>query len=422
MSTTRRHGLEDQKGIAGSAPAPRNAGSRRSLLSGAGAFALATSGLLLPATSPLLAGNRKGKGKGKKKGRGGNVVVCHSGDTLRVPRYAVRAIKLDGGFLGACPPDAPPPQPPTSCAPDTRQWTAQAVLGTAPLPGGVAVSADGQTLLVAEIENHRIEVWERSGGAFVQRPSFGRQSLGGPNGFFTPIGVAVAADGRTAWVADNLNYRISVWARSGNTWANQATFGSRGNGPDQFQGPVGVAVSADGQTAWVADANTHRVSVWAKSGAAWVNQATFGSRGEAADQFLSPRGVAVSADGQTVWVTNTQNHRVSVWTKSGSTWAPLTTFGSRGDGPSQFNIPAGVAASADGQTVWVGDFANNRVSVWIRSGNSWTNHATFGRRGAAPNEFRGPDWVAVADDEQTVWVTDTGNRRVSEWALTCPLA
>jgi hypothetical protein len=66
----------------------------------------------LPASSPLRAGNRKRnrkrKGKGKK-GRGGTVLVCHSGETLRVPRYAVRAIKLAGGFVGACPPGGQPP-------------------------------------------------------------------------------------------------------------------------------------------------------------------------------------------------------------------------------------------------------------------------------------------------------------------------
>jgi hypothetical protein len=81
------------------------------LLSATGARRTTLGALLgaaaLPASSPLLANNRNRKGKGKGKGKKGgrrNVLVCHSGETLRVPRYAVRAIKRDGGFVGPCPP------------------------------------------------------------------------------------------------------------------------------------------------------------------------------------------------------------------------------------------------------------------------------------------------------------------------------
>lgn len=77
-------------------------GSRRAALA-----ALLGAAATLPASSSLRAGNRKGKGK--KKGGDGHVLVCHSGETLRAPRYAVRAIKLAGGSVGACPPEAPPP-------------------------------------------------------------------------------------------------------------------------------------------------------------------------------------------------------------------------------------------------------------------------------------------------------------------------
>jgi hypothetical protein len=80
--------------------------SRRLGASGTRRTALATllGAATLPASSSLLAGNRKGK----KKEKGGHVLVCHSGETLRVPRYAVRAIRRDGGFAGACPAGSPP--------------------------------------------------------------------------------------------------------------------------------------------------------------------------------------------------------------------------------------------------------------------------------------------------------------------------
>jgi DNA-binding beta-propeller fold protein YncE len=47
--------------------------------------------------------------------------------------------------------------------------------------------------------------------------------------------------------------------------------------------------------------------------------------------------------------------------------SPLTTFGSQGSGPNQFQYLAGVAVAADEQTVWVADQFNNRVSVWSQT-------------------------------------------------------
>jgi hypothetical protein len=47
-----------------------------------------------------------------------------------------------------------------------------------------------------------------------------------------------------------------------------------------------------------------------------------------------------------------------------SAWANLTTFGGYGYGPSQFIFPTGVAVAPDGQTAWVADLTNHRVSVW----------------------------------------------------------
>ena len=70
------------------------------------ALAILTAGLLLnhDAAVSLLAGSRKRKGKGKRRGKAssGDVVVCHSGEQLRVPPNAVRGVLLDGGTLGPC--------------------------------------------------------------------------------------------------------------------------------------------------------------------------------------------------------------------------------------------------------------------------------------------------------------------------------
>jgi DNA-binding beta-propeller fold protein YncE len=105
------------------------------------------------------------------------------------------------------------------------------------------------------------------------------------------------------------------------------------------------------------------------------------------------------------------------------TWTNQTTFGSFGDGPSQFSFPSGVAVSADMLTVWVTDTNNTRISVWTRpdaSSTTWSNATTFGSFGSGASQFANPTGVAVAPDLLTVWVADSGNNRVSVWELACP--
>jgi hypothetical protein len=83
-----------------------------------------------------------------------------------------------------------------------------------------------------------------------------------------------------------------------------------------------VAVSADEQTAWIIDTvladDDSRISVWKReSSGAWVNEAQFGCDGSGQCPFILPFGVAAASDGQTIWVADTGNRRISVWGLSG---------------------------------------------------------------------------------------------------------
>jgi sugar lactone lactonase YvrE len=240
-------------------------------------------------------------------------------------------------------------------------------------------------------------------------------------------------------VADNNPSRISVWTRPDTTtgataWTNQTTFGvgTAGSDPIGFAGPNGVFVSADGLTVWVADTNNNRISVWTRpnttTGATdWSNQTTFGSQGSGPSELDSPNGVFVSADGLKAWVADTYNNRISVWTRPDTTtgatnWTNLTTFGTLGSGPGEFNLPTRVFVSADELTAWVADYGNNRISIWTRpdtttGATNWTNQTTFGTSGSGPSEFTGPSGVFASVDGLTAWIADNGNNRISIWTL-----
>lgn len=259
------------------------------------------------------------------------------------------------------------------------------------------------------------------------------KSFGGTQTFVFPRSVVLSTDELTMWVASYGSGEIVVLTRpstSSDEWSRQANIDYVGWDPYAYAHPTGVAVSRDGRTVWMAESGNDRISVWTRpdaSSTTWTQQTTFGSRGDGPDQVRDPAGLAVSADGLAVWVADYANDRVSIWTRpdSNSTaWANRTAFGSTGSGGSQLNGPCDVALSADELTVWVADFANNRISAWSRpnaASADWTNQTTVGRRGTDVNQLRGPAGVAISADGQTLGVVDSLNDRIAIWGLTCPV-
>jgi len=195
----------------------------------------------------------------------------------------------------------------------------------------------------------------------------------GPDNFFDPNGVSVSTDLKTVFVADYLNNRVSIWTRpdsKSTEWTNQTTFGVKGSGAGELHGPARVAVSTDTLSCFVSDFANDRISVWTRPDAnstVWTNQTTFGARGSGADQFRRPEGIPVSRDQLTIWVADTENNRIAVWTRpdaGSAAWSSQTTFGVAGSLPDELLEPIGVYASGDALTLYIADFNNNRMSVW----------------------------------------------------------
>ena len=139
----------------------------------------------------------------------------------------------------------------------------------------------------------------------------------------------------------------------------------------QLNGPVGVAVTADGGFL-IADQNNAVVRKVSADGVITRVAGTTGTSGSGGDdgpatdaQLDTPTGVAVTADGGFL-IADFANNRVRKVSAAGviTRVAGTGTSGSAGDdGPAtdaQLNGPAGVAATADGGFL-IADFFNSRV-------------------------------------------------------------
>lgn len=180
-------------------------------------------------------------------------------------------------------------------------------------------------------------------------------------------------------------------------------WGSAGSAPGQFLGPGGTAVDADGNV-YVTDSGNHRVQKFSRSGALIL---TWGSFGTGDGQFNGPWGIAVDRSGN-VYVGDLNNHRIEKFTSQG---VFLTKWGAFGSGNGQFNGPYGVATDADGN-VYVSDNANSRVQKFSSSGSYL---AQWGSVGSGDGQLSSPYGVAT-DPAGNVYVADYNNNRIQKFS------
>jgi len=187
-----------------------------------------------------------------------------------------------------------------------------------------------------------------------------------------------------------------------------AVIGAPGTSDGQFQNPRDIAVAPD-DSIYVADTMNNRIQHLTSAGEVLQTWGTFAdsSKGEApGGTFYEPWGIAVSPDGSMVYVADTWNHRIQVFTSEGEF---LQTWGYFGQAETPLALwgPRDIAIDHLGN-VYVTDTGNKRIVIYDPNGN-FINQ--FGSVGYAPLQFDEPVGVAV-DSEGLIYIADTWNQRV----------
>jgi len=135
-------------------------------------------------------------------------------------------------------------------------------------------------------------------------------------------------------------------------------------------------------------------------------KSSFGSSGSASGQFNHPADVAVTAQGD-LWVVDENNHRLQKFNAKGEY---LSKFGSQGSGSGQLNRPTAVAIDAQGN-LWVTDADNDRIHRFNAKGEYLSK---FGSWGTGNAQFNDPEGIAI-DAKGNVWISDTQNHRLQKF-------
>ena len=192
-------------------------------------------------------------------------------------------------------------------------------------------------------------------------------------------------------------------AASANTFPRETfvqQWGSLGDDPGEFDFASDIAVSPNGDKIYVLDTRNDRVQVFAPTGEFLFQ---WGKTGNERGQFEAPNGIAVSATGD-VYVADTYNDRIQVFKADGSF---IRQWGTMGEADGQFNHPYDVAISRANE-VFVTDRDNFRVQAFSTSGEF---RRKWGTEGNGERQFNAPTAIAVSSDNE-VYVSDEYDHRI----------
>lgn len=208
----------------------------------------------------------------------------------------------------------------------------------------------------------------------------------------TPIGVA-ALPGGIVLVSDSKLSRIVGFN------SDREEVLSMGKG--ELSNPAGIAVNNRIGRVYVTDSRNHRVYVYSFEGKPLF---AFGQSGNNDGEFMAPTNIAVDSRNGTVYVVDTLNCRVQVFDKDGKF---LRKFGDLGDTLGSFTRPKGIGIDSDGH-VYVVDAAFNNFQVFDENGQLLM---FIGTGGMARGQFLLPAGLYV-DENDRIYVVEQGNQRI----------
>ena len=232
-----------------------------------------------------------------------------------------------------------------------------------------------------------------------------------PGQFNLPRDLVLAPDG-TIYVADTENHSIQHLTRDGQIIQVWGIFAdsARGEAPGgTFNQPWGIAVSPDGQFVFVADTWNHRIQKFSAQGE-FIKMWGYFGQAEKPDAFWGPRDVLIDTQNHLL-VTDTGNKRIVIFDLDGN---PFGQFGSLGFEAGQFDEPVGMALGGEG-ILYVADTWNQRIQSFrlAESGNYapllvWDTYAWFG------NSLDNKPYLTVGANGH-VFATDPEGGRVLEF-------
>lgn len=257
-------------------------------------------------------------------------------------------------------------------------------------PVGVGVAADGRVYVV-DFGHHRVSVFTNAGGYLF---SFDKTADGK-----LMNAVHLVIRGSEVWVSDRYYHCIYIFDLQGKYLRKYAPKNETLQWTPlafSFDATGGLKVTDVGQT------NKHQLLYFSADGSRTVTlgqTAQVNKLQESPGSFMFPDGVAVAANGD-VYVSDGDNRRVQVFSPEGKFVRFLDTSG----------VPRGIAIDSK-QRLYVADALAHMIGVYDLKGMALT---TFGSRGYGPGQFNYPNDIAI-DKGGRIYISDRENDQIQVW-------
>lgn len=259
---------------------------------------------------------------------------------------------------------------------------------------GVTESPDGNFVYIAAYTDNAVTVYSRnSATGILTRIQTVANGTGGVAGLIGAQSIAITRDGQHLYVASAIDDALVMFSRDESsgllTYLGHLKQGVAG--VDGLLEPTAIRESADGKNLYVAAVSSNSLSVFDRdptTGLVTFAQKLTGATGGSFSVDLSP-------DQRHVYLSSGISHAVSVYERDLETGhlTLIQTVTKSTAGFSTLNEPWGIAVSPDGENVYVAARLSQGVVVLNR--DAATGHVSFNQFVADPFTTSNPDPVAV---------------------------
>lgn len=267
-----------------------------------------------------------------------------------------------------------------------RTWVLPAAGSVVPAPRAIVTNAKDE-LFVLDTAG-RVVVFDVA-GELLRKWNMPDAEVGNPEG------ILVLRDGRIA-VADTHYHQVVIFSSVGDV---EEIWGSKGKGPGEFGFPVALAQDDSGHV-YVGEYDNGRVQKFDAEGDFVLE---FGRLGTEPGEFQRPSGLAWR-DGKLI-VADAFNNRLQVFRDDGTFERGISVEAS------PFYYPYDLALGPEND-FYVVEYGAGRVTRLRPDG---TMVGRIGGIGSSDNQFVTP-WGLTVDRRGHIFVADTGNRRIVEFA------
>ncbi|CAF4160673.1 unnamed protein product [Adineta steineri] len=265
-------------------------------------------------------------------------------------------------------------------------------------PHGIFIDKN-KTIFIVDCDNHRIVEWKYNAKE--------GQTIAGGNGrgylidqLNRPTDVIVNQQDHSIIIADSENKRMIQWSGQNQTVLIKKIH------------CWGLAMDKHGFL-YVSDCEKNEVRRW-KMGE-YNNEGIVVAGGNGRGDQLNYPGFIFVDEEQSVYVSDSFNHRVMKWRKDAKEGTVVAGGNGKGKNLNQLYYPGGVIVDHFGQ-IYVADSWNHRVMRWCEGKEEGEIVVGGNSQGYQSNQLNAPMGISF-DDEGNLYVVDSRNQRIQKFEI-----